>query len=89
MDSRLAGYDEREFPTTPLGMNGSVLPGVLIDSAIEVLCQGACDFGRWPGARAVDEPARILVCKAVDPFTKGGIGKVQGVGDRVEPLPGF
>ena len=64
-----------------------MLQGVLIDQTIEVLCQCAGDFGRSPGARAVDEPARTLVRKAVDPFTKGGIGKVQCVGDRLETLP--
>jgi hypothetical protein len=69
-------------------MDGLVLQGVLIDQAIEVLFQCARDFGRSPGARAVDEPPRTLVRKAVDPFTQGGIGKVQCVRDRLEPLPG-
>ena len=68
-------------------MERTVLQGVVIDQAMEVLFQGARDFGRSPGARAVDEPPCPLVRKAVDPFTQGGIGKLQCVGDRLEPLP--
>ena len=59
-----------------------------MDEAIAVRCQGARDCGRSPGARAVDEPTRPLVRKAGDPLTKGGRGKVQCVGDRLETLPG-
>jgi hypothetical protein len=64
-----------------------MLQGVLIDQAIEVLCQLARDFGRSTGARAIHQPLWALVGKAVDPFPQGRIGKVQRVGDRLEALP--
>ena len=65
-----------------------MLEGVLIDKAIEVLFELTCDFGRSTGAWAIHQARHALVGKAVDPFTEGGIGKVQRVGDRLEPLPG-
>ena len=36
LDASLTGDDGREFTTTPLGMDGPVLQGVLIDEVIEV-----------------------------------------------------
>jgi hypothetical protein len=65
-----------------------MLAGVLIDQAIEVPFQRAGDFGRSTGARAIHQPLRAVVGKAVDPFSQGRIGKVQRVGDRLEALPG-
>jgi hypothetical protein len=35
-------------------MDGAMLQGVLIDQALEVLCQLARDFGRATGARVID-----------------------------------
>ena len=54
MNPGLLGEHSGEFATTPLGMEGAVLQGILIDEAIEVLFQLARDFGRAPGARAID-----------------------------------
>ena len=68
-------------------MDGPVLQGVLIDEVIEVAFQLARDFGRSPGARAVDEPPRPLVRKPIDPLPQGRIRKLECVGDRVETLP--
>jgi hypothetical protein len=86
LDPGLAGYNGREFATTPLGMDGTVLQGVLINEAIEVLCQLARDFGRSPGAWAVNEALCALVGKAMDPLAQGGIGEGQRLRDRLEAL---
>jgi hypothetical protein len=69
LDSRLTGQNGREFPTTPLGMHGPVLQGVLIDEAIEVLFQLARHFGRSPGARAIKQALGPLLRKALHPLT--------------------
>ncbi len=68
-------------------MERAVLQGVLIDEAIEMVCQGAGDCGRSTGARAIHQTLGALVGKAVDPCTQGRIGKVPRVGDRLEALP--
>jgi hypothetical protein len=65
-----------------------MLEGVLIDKAIEVLFQLTCDFGRSTRAWSIHQARDALVGKAVDPFAEGGIGKVQRVGDQLEPLSG-
>ena len=64
-----------------------MVEGVLIDEAIEVLCQCTGDFGRATGARAIHQALGPLVGKAMDPFAQGRIGKVQRVRDRLEALP--
>jgi hypothetical protein len=86
LDSGLAGEDGRKLATIPVGMEGAVLQGVLINQAIEVLFQRARDFGRSPGARAVHQAWHPLIGKAVDPFAEGRIGKLERVGDGLEPL---
>jgi hypothetical protein len=65
-----------------------MLAGVLIDEALEVLFQLACDFGRSTGARAISQAQHALVGKAVDPCAESGRGQVQRVRDRLEPLAG-
>jgi hypothetical protein len=82
MDANLTGDDGRKFTTTPLGMDGPVLQGILIDEVIEVAFQLIRDFGRSPSARAVDEPPRPLVRKP-----KGRIRKLERVGDGLQALP--
>jgi len=67
-------------------MKRAVFQRVLIDEAIEVLFQLARDLGRSPRAWAVNEALRPLVGKAMDPLAQRGIGKVQGVRDRLEAL---
>jgi hypothetical protein len=67
-------------------MDRTVLQGVLINEVIEVLFQLARDFGRSPGAWAVDEPPRPLVRKTIDPLPQGGIRKLERVGDGLETL---
>jgi hypothetical protein len=51
-----------------------MLEGVLLDEALEVLLQLACDFGRPPGARAISQALGPLLRKALHPFSEGGIG---------------
>jgi hypothetical protein len=58
----------------------------LIDEPIEVLFQLAGELGRSTGARAIDQPPRALVRKAMAPLAQGGIGKVQRIGDGLEAL---
>jgi len=86
LDPGFAGEDGRQFATTPLGMEGAVLQGVLIDEAIEVLFQRARDLGRSTRAWAVDEAWRALLGKAIDPLAQGGIGKLERVRDGLEAL---
>jgi hypothetical protein len=81
------GEHGSEFATTPLGREGAVLEGVLIDQAIEVLFQLARDFGRSTGARAIQQSLRSVMGKALYPFAQGGIRQMEGSGDGGDVLP--
>jgi len=70
-----------------LGRDRTVLERVLVDKTIEVLLQLASDFGWSTGARAIHQPLRALVGKAMDPLAQGGIRKLEGVGNGLEALP--
>ena len=59
----------------------------MINEAIEVLFQLACDFGWATRARAIHQALNPLVGKAVDPLTEGGIGKGEGIRDGLQTLP--
>jgi hypothetical protein len=63
-----------------------VLERVLVDETIEVLLQRASDFGWSTGARAIHQPLRALVGKAMDPLAQGSIRKLERVGDGLEAL---
>jgi hypothetical protein len=63
-----------------------MLQRVLVDKAIELLCEFAGHFGRAARARAIHETQGALVRKAIDPLTQGRIRKVERVGDGLEPL---
>ena len=63
-----------------------MLQRVLIDEAIEVLCQLARDFRRSPGARAVQQALGPLLGKALHPFAHSRIGQVEGHGDGGDML---
>jgi len=63
-----------------------VLERVLVDETIEVLLQLARDFGWSTGARAIHQPLRALVGKAMDPLAQGGIRKLERVGDGLQAL---
>jgi len=86
LDTGLLGSDGGELATAPLGVEGAMLQGVLVDEAIEVLFQRTGDFGRSPGAGAIPQPPRALGGKAMDPRAEGGIGKGEGVRDGVQAL---
>jgi hypothetical protein len=58
----------------------------LINEAIEVLFQRACDFGWATRAWAIHQALNPLVGKAVDPLTEGGIGKGERVRDGLQAL---
>ena len=60
---------------------------VLIDEAIEVLCQCAGHFGRATGAGTTEPPLGALVGKAIDPLAEGGIGQRERIGDGVQAGP--
>jgi hypothetical protein len=64
-----------------------MLQGVLVDEAIEVLCQRAGDCGRSPGAGAIDQPAWALGGKALDPLAQRRRGKGQRGRDGLEAGP--
>ena len=57
------------------------MEGGLVHETVEVLFQRTRHFPWAPGARAIDEPLRALVGKAVDPLAQGGIGKLERVGN--------
>jgi hypothetical protein len=80
------GQHHSQLTATPLRIQGARLQGVLIDEPIEVLFQLAGELGRSTGARAIDQPPRALVRKAMAPLAQGGIGKVQRIGDGLEAL---
>jgi hypothetical protein len=60
-----------------------MLQGVLLDEAIEGLFQGTGYFGWSTRARAVEKARGPFMGKAMDPCAEGGIGKREGVGDRL------
>jgi hypothetical protein len=64
-----------------------VLQGVLLNAALEVLCQFTGEFGRSPRARAIPQALRPLLRKALHPLAEGGIGQVERLGDSVDLVP--
>jgi hypothetical protein len=67
-------------------MDGPGLEGGLSDEVMELACQGARDFGRAPGARAIHQPLRAVAGQAGDPRAEGGIGQGEGVRDGWQAL---
>ena len=61
-----------------------MLKRVLIDEAVEGLCEGACDFARPPGSGAIQQALGPLLGKALHPLTEGRMGKVEQCGDRMD-----
>jgi hypothetical protein len=87
LDTGLAGENRGEFLTTPLGMAGAMLEGVLVDEPIEVIGQRAGHFGWAPRAGAIRPALDSLAREAMDPLAQRGIGKVQRVRHRLEAVP--
>jgi hypothetical protein len=63
-----------------------MLEGVLIDETIQVLFEFTGHFARSTRARAIQQTLCPLIGKALHPFSESGIGKVEGLGDRVDVL---
>ena len=82
VDPGLLGQHRSQLATTPLGMDGAMVQGVLIDQAIEGLFQYARDFGR-----AIDQTLCALAGKAIAPLPQGGIRKLERVRDGLPTLP--
>ena len=61
-----------------------MVPGGLIDEAMEVHFEFTGHFGRSTGARAVDEALDTFIGKAMDPLAEGGLGKCECVGDGLQ-----
>ena len=61
-----------------------MLQRVLIDEAVEVLCEFARDFARSSRTRTIHETGHALVGKALHPFAEGRVGKVEGRRDGVD-----
>jgi hypothetical protein len=87
VDPGFTGEDGRQLTTTPLGIDGAVLEGVLVHETVEVLFQRARDFRGSPRARAIDQALDPLASKTMDPLAESGIGKGEGVRDGLQTLP--
>jgi len=64
-------------------VEGAVLKGIVIDKAVERLCEGAGHFAWPPGTRAIQQTLGPLLRKALHPFSESRIGQVEGLGDGV------
>jgi hypothetical protein len=67
-------------------MEGAVLERVLLNEAIEMLCQRAGHCGRSTGTWTLSQPLDALVGKALHPFPQGSIRQLERVGDVVHAL---
>lgn len=70
----------REGAAAPWGRNRAVLEGVVVNKAIEVLCQRARDCGWAPGACSIPQAPGPLLRKALHPFPQGRMRQVARSG---------
>lgn len=61
-----------------------MLERVLIDEAVEMLCECAGDFARSPRTRPIHQACHAGVGKALHPFAEGRVGKVEGRRDSAD-----
>src|SRR5262249_21709993 len=80
----LTGEDSRECTTTPLGMERTVLQGVLLAETLEGLFQLAGDLGGAPRARTIHPALGTMLGKALHPCADGGMSHMERLGDGVE-----
>ena len=80
------GSNRGEFTTAPLGREGAVLQGGLIDEAVEMLFECTRDFRGSTGARAIHQALDPLMGKAMHPFAPGRLGKLERVRDVLQAL---
>jgi len=64
-----------------------VLPRVVLDETLAVLCQGAGHFGRSTRAGTIDEALGAPVGKTVHPLSQSGRGERERVGDGLPAVP--
>src|SRR5262245_43715675 len=69
-------------------MERTMLEGVLIDESVELGFDRAGHFGWSAATGAVQEAAGAFASKALDPFSQGGVGEVDGVRDGFDGLSG-
>src|SRR5207249_1304611 len=81
VDPSLVGGNRGEFTTAPLGREGAVLQGVLIDEAVEMLFEFTRDLRGSTGARAIHQALDTLIGKAMHPCAQGSIGQLERVRD--------
>jgi len=65
-------------------MEGAVRQRVLIDEAIEMLCQCTRHCGRSTGTGTIEQASGALIGKAMDPLAEGGIGQRERIGDGLQ-----
>jgi hypothetical protein len=65
-------------------MDGTMVQGVFIDKAIEVLLQCTGDFAGSTGSGTIPQALDSFIGKAVDPLAESGIGTLERVGDRLQ-----
>ena len=65
-----------------------MLEGVLIDELVELALKRAGHVGGSAATGAVQEAAGAFAGKALDPFSQGGVGEVEGVRDGFDGLSG-
>jgi hypothetical protein len=64
-----------------------MLEGVLIDEAVEGLCEFTRHFGWATRAWAIPQALGPLLGKALHPCAEGGIGQMESRGDSVNMVP--
>ena len=81
VDSGLLGSHRGECTATPVEREGAVLQGVVIDEAVERLCECARDLRGSTGARAIPQALDTLIGTAMHPCAQGSLGKLERVRD--------
>jgi hypothetical protein len=82
----VVGQRRRECATVPLGRQRGVLARVLIDEAVEVLCEFTPHFVRSPGTWAVQQALRSLLGKTLPPWAPSSMRQGAERGDGGDVL---
>jgi hypothetical protein len=65
-------------------MDAAVLKRVLVNEAVKMSFKRTGHFARSSGARSIPQAVWPLLRKTLHPFSQGGVGKVEGLGDGVD-----
>ena len=65
-----------------------MLERVLIDQLVELGFDLAGHVGRSAATGAVEEAAGAFLSKALNPFSQGGVGKMESIRDGFDGVPG-